>query len=46
VQAADLKAHFFTQVGIEIGERLVEQQDLRLNNQRTREGRPLLLPAR
>ena len=46
MQAADLEAHFLAQVGIEVRQRLVEQQHLRLDHQRTRQGDALLLPAR
>ncbi len=45
VQAADLEAHAAAQVGIEVRQRLVEQQDVRLRGKRAGEGDALLLPA-
>ncbi len=45
VQAAHLEAHLLAQIGIEIAQRLVEQQRLRLDDQRARERDPLLLAA-
>ena len=45
VQPAYLETHFLAQVGIEIGERLVEQQRLRLDDQRAGERDALLLAA-
>src|ERR1700730_9190261 len=46
VQPSDLETHFFAQIGVEIGERLVQQQDLRLDHQRPSERHALLLAAR
>ena len=45
VQAAHLEAHLLAQVGVEIGQRLVEQQRLRLDDQRARQRDALLLAA-
>ncbi len=45
VQAAHLEAHLLAQVGVEVGERLVEQQRLGFDDQRARERHALLLPA-
>ena len=45
VQAADLEAHLLAQVGVEVGQRLVEQQHLRLDHQRARQRHALLLAA-
>ena len=45
VQAADLEAHLLAQVGVEIGQRLVEQQRLGLDHQRARQRHALLLAA-
>ena len=42
---AKLNAHRFTELGVEIGERLVEKQDVRLHDQRPGNGDPLLLTA-
>ena len=46
VQAAHFEAHFLAQIGVEIRQRLVEQQRLRLHDQRAGERHPLLLAAR
>ena len=46
VQAAHLEAHLLAQIGVEIGQRLVEQQRLRLDDQRARQRDALLLAAR
>ena len=45
VQAPHLEAHLLAQVGIEVGERLVEQQRVRLDDQRAGERDALLLAA-
>ena len=45
VQAAHLQAHLLAQIGIEVGERLVEQQRLGLDDQRARKRNALLLAA-
>ena len=45
LQRADLLAHRPAQTGIEVRERLVEQQDIRLEHQRARHRDPLLLAA-
>ena len=46
LQLADLDAHFVPQLGVEIGQRLVEQQDVGLDHERARERHALLLAAR
>ena len=46
LQLADLDAHFLPQLGVEIGQRLVEQQDVGLDHERAGERHALLLPAR
>ena len=46
VQAAHLETHLFAQIGVKIGERLVEQQRLRLHDQCARQRHALLLTAR
>ena len=46
VQAADLEAHLLAQVGVEVRERLVEQQGLGLDHQRAGQRHALLLAAR
>ena len=46
VQPAHLEAHLLAQIGVEIGQRLVEQQRLGLDDQRARERDALLLAAR
>ena len=43
--SARIRRHLRAQLGIEIGQRLVEQQDLRLEHQRACEGDALLLAA-
>ena len=45
VQAAHLEAHLLAQIGVEIGQRLVEQQRLRLDDQRAGQRHALLLAA-
>ncbi len=45
MQAAHLEAHLLAQIGIEIAQRLIKQERLRLHDQRTRERDPLLLAA-
>ena len=45
LQLADFFAHAAAQVGIEVGEWLIEKQHFRLQDERTREGDALLLPA-
>ena len=42
---ADEDAHLVAQLGVEIGQRLVEKQDLRLDDQRAGERHALLLAA-
>ena len=46
VQPADLETHLLAQIGVEVGQRLVEQQDLRLDHQGAGQGHALLLAAR
>ena len=46
VKPTDLEAHFFSQVCIEVAQRLVEEQDLGLHDQRPGDGDPLRLTAR
>ena len=46
VEAPDFETHFRAQVGIEVGERLVEQQDIGLGCERAGERDTLLLSAR
>ena len=46
LQLLELGAHALAQLGVEIGQRLVEQQDRRLDHQRARERDALLLAAR
>ncbi len=46
MQPADLEAHFFAQIGVEVGQGLVEQQRFRLDDQRAGQRHPLLLSAR
>ncbi len=46
LQALELDAHLLAQLGVEIGERLVEQQDLGLDHQAAGERDALLLAAR
>ena len=45
LDAADLGAHLLAQLGVQVGERLVHQQHLRLHHQRARQRHALLLPA-
>jgi hypothetical protein len=45
VQTAHLKAHFLAQVGVEVRQRLIEQQRLRLDDERAGERHALLLAA-
>ena len=45
LQLADLDAHLLAQLGVEIGERLVEQQHVGPDRERARERDALLLPA-
>jgi hypothetical protein len=46
VQAADLEAHLLAQIGVEVAERLIEQQHLGLDHDGARQGHTLLLAAR
>ena len=46
LQFADLAAHVDPQPGIEVGQRLVEQQNLRADDQRAGDGDTLQLAAR
>ena len=46
LELADLRPHLHADLGVEIGERLVEQQHLRIQHERTRQRHALLLPAR
>ncbi len=46
LELADLDPHLLAQLRIEIGERLVEQQDVRLDDEGARQGDALLLAAR
>ena len=45
LQALELAAHLVAQLGVEIGQRLVEQKQPRLVHDRARERHPLLLAA-
>ena len=45
VEALQLGAHLHAQLGVEVGERLVHQEGLRIAHQRAAERDPLLLPA-
>ena len=45
LQALELVAHLYAQFQVEIGERLVEHQDLRFEDQRAGDRDALLLPA-
>ena len=45
LQLADLDAHLFAQLGVEVGQRLVEQQHVRPDRERAGERDALLLPA-
>ena len=44
-QPGDLEAHAHPQGGVEVGERLVEQEDLRVADDGPPDGHPLALPA-
>ena len=46
LQPLELEPHRLAQLGVEVRQRLVEQQELRLHHQRARERQPLLLAAR
>lgn len=46
LKAADEVAHFVAQVGIEVGERFVEEEDLGLEDEGAGKRNALLLPAR
>src|SRR5882724_763691 len=46
MKAPDLEPHYFAEVCVEVTERLVEQQDLRLHHERARDRDSLLLSAR
>ncbi len=46
LQAAELVAHLDPQLQVQVGERLVEHQDLWFEHQRAGDRNPLLLPAR
>ncbi|MCY1366601.1 hypothetical protein D9M69_535050 [compost metagenome] len=46
VQAFDLGAHFHAQLGVQVGQRLVEQEQLRVARQRPAHGHALALAAR
>jgi hypothetical protein len=43
VQAADLEAHFLAQIGVEVGQRLIQQQHRGLHHDGARQGHALLL---
>ena len=45
LHAANLRAQFLAQLRIQIGERLIEQQNIRLPDERAGERAPLLLPT-
>ena len=45
LDAADLRAHRDAQLGVQVGERLVEEQNARLNDERAGERHTLLLTA-
>ncbi len=45
VQSANLEAHLLAQVGVEVRQRLIEQQSLRLHDQRASKRHALLLAA-
>ena len=45
LQPLELEAHALAQLGVEIGQRLVEQQELRLHHERARQRQALLLAA-
>ena len=46
MQPTDLRPHLLAQVGIQVGQRFIEQQHLRLDNDRPRQCDALLLAAR
>ena len=46
LQLADLDAHLLPQLGVEVGQRLVEQQHVGPEDERARQRHPLLLAAR
>jgi hypothetical protein len=46
VELLQLGAHVHAQLGVEVRERLVEEEDVRLADERARERDPLTLPAR
>ncbi len=46
LDAADLLAHLDAQLGVQVRQRFVHQQHLRLHHQHPRQGDPLLLAAR
>ena len=46
VQLLDLRAHLHAELGVEVGERLVEQEHLRVAHDRAAHRHPLPLPAR
>ena len=45
LQRAHIEAHLFPELGVQVGERLVEQQHVGSDDQGARKSRPLLLPA-
>ncbi len=45
LQRAHIEAHLFPELGVQVGERLVEQQHVGGDDQCSREGCPLLLPT-
>ncbi|MCY1562960.1 hypothetical protein D9M68_1004270 [compost metagenome] len=45
LDATDLELHLFAQVGVEVGQRLVQQQHRRLDHQRSGQGNTLALTA-
>ena len=45
VEPPDLVAHLLAEIGVEVGERLVEQEHRRLHHDGARQGHPLLLAA-
>ena len=46
MQALDLDAHLDPQLGVEIGQRFIEQEDFRISHDRTAHGHALALAAR
>ena len=46
MQPLDLAAHLVAQLRVEIGERFVEQEELRVAHDSAADGDPLALPAR